>query len=165
MQRRILVVATLAASLAAAVPLSAATAASKKPARGVVYGAVTKPGYPVLIELSKGGRKVVTAAIGLELACQIPPNITLPDDFSNLKISKSGRFSAKVPVTRSPADPSANQPAIDISASMTGRVSKDRRSIKGTWRRTVVIYDSTDPTGVAVEDTCDTGVVRFSAKQ
>jgi hypothetical protein len=165
MQRSMLAVAALAAALGLAAPLSGATAASKKPARGVVYGAVTEPGFPVLIELSKGARKVVKASIGLELACQIPPDITLPDSFSNLKISNSGRFSAKVPVTRTPADPSTNQPAIDISARMTGRLSSDRRSITGTWRRTVVIYDSTDPTGVAVEDTCDSGVVRFRAKQ
>jgi hypothetical protein len=55
-------------------------------------------------------------------------------------------------------------PAIDVSASLTGTVNKARTQIKGTWQRKVVIYNPADPTGVAILDTCDTGVLRYTAK-
>lgn len=169
MQRRILAVAVLA-SLAVAASVASSGAAAKsssksKAAPGVVFGAVTKTGYGVVIELSKTGRKVVNAAIGLELVCGMPPNINLPDGFTNIAISKGGKFSSSLPVTRIPADASTGQPAIDVSASIKGQLNKARTRIAGTWRRKVVIYDPTDPTGVAVYDTCDSGAVRFRAKQ
>lgn len=167
MQRRILAVAVLA-SLAVAAPAAssgAATKSTRKPAPGVVFGDVTKQGYGVVIELSKTGRKVVNAAIGLELQCGMPPNINLPDGFTNIPISKAGKFSSALPVTHVPADATTGQPAIDVSASVTGQINKARTSIAGTWRRKVVIFDPTDPTGVAVYDTCDSGAIKFTARQ
>ncbi|HEY1539953.1 MAG TPA: hypothetical protein VGF63_11185 [Solirubrobacteraceae bacterium] len=169
MQRRILAVAVLAsfAFTISSAPSGAATksASKAKVAPGVVFGDVTKTGYGVVIELSKTGRKVVTAAIGLELVCGMPPNINLPDGFKDIAISKAGKFSSSLPVTRIPADPSTGQPAIDVSASIKGQLNKAKTSIAGTWQRRVVIYDPTDPTGVAVYDTCDSGAVKFRAKQ
>ncbi len=163
--RRILAVAA-SATLAVAGPIAASNAATKaKAAPGVVYGAVTSQGYPVVIELSKTGRKVVGASIGLEVKCQMPPDITLPDTFTNMAISKTGRFKAAIPLTRLPAEPEAGLGAIDVSASISGRVNKARTRITGTWQRRIVIYDARDPTGVAVFDTCDTGPLRFTAKQ
>jgi hypothetical protein len=165
MQRRILAAAALA-TLAAAGPITATDAATKaKASRGVVYGAVTSQGYPVVVELSKTGRKVVSASIGLEVKCQMPPDITLPDSFTNMTISKSGSFHASIPVTRLPAEPEAGLGALDISASITGRVNKARTRVTGTWQRTIVIYDASDPTATKVFDTCDSGPLRFRAKQ
>jgi len=165
--QRILTIAALA-TLAIAVPAAATSAATKpkpKPAPHVVFGAVTSQGYPVVVELSKTGRKVVNATIGLEVKCQMPPDITLPDTFTNMTISKTGKFKGVVPLTRLPADPATGQPAIDVTASVSARVNKARTRITGTWQRRIVIYDLTDPTGVKVFDTCDTGPLRFTAKQ
>ncbi len=167
MQRRILAVVALAA-LAAAGPVAASGAATKKKApaaaAAVVFGTVTKQGYPVTIELSKTGKKVVKAAIGLELQCGQPPNITLPDAFTNMKISKTGKFADALPTTRVPADPSIGLPAVDVSASMKGALNKAKTRIKGTWTRKVVIYEPSDPTGVAIQDSCET-TVSFTARQ
>jgi hypothetical protein len=168
MQRRILAVAALTA-LAIGGPVAASGAATKKkttpaPAPAVVFGTVTKQGYPVVVELSKSAKKVVRAAIGLELQCGIPPNITLPDAFTNMKISKAGKFADALPTTRVPADPSIGLPAVDVSASISGQLSKSKTSIKGTWQRKVVIYEPSDPTGVAIQDTCET-TVKFTARQ
>ena len=168
MQRRILAIAVLTA-LAIAGPVAASGATTKKkapstPAAAVVFGTVTKQGYPVIIELSKSAKKVVRAAIGLELMCGNPPNITLPDAFTNMTISKAGKFADALPTTRVPADPSIGLPAVDVSASISGRLNKARSSIKGKWTRKVVIYEPSDPTAVAIQDTCQT-TVNFTAKQ
>jgi len=165
MQRRILALAVLA-SCAIAGPITAAqaSAGSSRVTRGVVYGAVTSQGYPVVIKLSKTGRKVVKASIGLELKCQIPPDITLPDDVSNIAVSAAGKFAAEQPVTRIPADPATGVPALDVSAKLTGQVNKARTRITGTWERKIVIYDPADPTVTKVADTCDSGVQRFTAE-
>ena len=69
MQRRMLAVAALAA-VAATGPIAAAEgAASAKAAKNFVFGGVTSSGYPVVIKLSKTGKQVVRATIGLELKC------------------------------------------------------------------------------------------------
>jgi hypothetical protein len=156
MKRRMLAVTTLA-SLAAAGPIAIAQGA----AIATVFGGVTAQDFPVVIQLSKTGRKVVRADIGLDLQCQLPPNITIPDGVKNIPVSAAGKFTAEQPVTRVPAENGI--PALDISAKLTGAVNRARTRIKGTWQRKVVIYDPNDPTGTAVLDTCDTGVLRYVA--
>ena len=167
MQRRMLAAAALA-SLSVAGPVAAAQGASaSKVTQGVVYGAVTSQDYPVVIKLSKTGRKVVRATIGMDLQCQIPPNITIPDDVKNIPVSAAGKFGAEQLPEKivTPADPASGTPAItiEVSAKLTGRVNKARTSIKGTWQRKVVIYNPADPTGVAIADTCDSGPLNFTA--
>lgn len=159
MQRRMLAVAVLA-SLGVAGPVALAQGATL----GTVFGGVTAQDYPVVIQFSKTFRKVTRADIGLDLACQMPPNIQIPDGVKNIPVSASGSFAAEQPVTRIPADPAAGVPALDISAKLTGKVNKARTSVKGTWQRRVVIYNPADPTGTAVLDSCDTGVLRYTAK-
>jgi hypothetical protein len=158
MKRRMLAIAALT-SLAAAGPIAIAQGATL----GTVFGGVTAQDFPVVIQLSKTGRKVVRADIGLDLKCQMPPDITIPDGVKAIPVSAAGKFSAEQPVTRIPADPVNGVPALEISAKLTGAVNKARTKIKGTWQRKVVIYDPNDPTGVAVLDTCDTGVLRYTA--
>jgi hypothetical protein len=169
MQRRMLAVATLAA-LSVAGPVAAAQGAASKSkvTQGVVYGAVTSQGYPVTIKLSKTGRKVVRATIGIDLKCQIPPDITLPDDVKNIAVSAAGKFTAEQAPERitTAGDPAQGIPPItlEVSAKLTGQVNKARTRIKGTWQRKVVIFNPADPTGVAIADTCDSGVLKFTAE-
>ena len=165
MKRRMLAVAALA-SVAVAGPIAAAEGASSsaKAAQGLVFGAVTAQGYPVVIQLSKTGRQVTRATIGIELKCQVPGDITIPDDVTKIPVSAAGKFSAEQPVTRIPADPAAGLPAIDVSAKLTGTVNKARTRIKGTWQRKVVVYNPADPTGTQILDSCDSGVLNFTAK-
>jgi hypothetical protein len=157
MKRRMLAVAALT-SFAAATPIAIAQSATL----GTVFGGVTAQDFPVVIQLSKTGRKVVRADIGLDLKCQIPPDITIPDGVKSIPVSAAGKFAAEQPVTRIDANPATGLPALDISAKLTGQVNKARTRIKGTWQRKVVIYDPNDPTGLAIADTCDTGVLRFT---
>lgn len=165
MKRRMLAVAAMAVlAVAGSSAIADGATSPAKVTQGVVFGAVTKQGYPVTIELSATGRKVVRATIGMELTCGMPPNIDIPDDVKNIPVSASGLFKASQPETTIPADPTTGAPKLVVSASLTGRVNKARTQIKGTWQRKIVIYNPADPTGVAVFDTCDTGPLAFKAK-
>jgi hypothetical protein len=159
MKRRMLVVAVLS-SVGIAGPVALANGATI----GTVFGGVTAQEYPVVIQLSKTGRKVVRADIGLDIKCAMPPDIEIPDGVKNIPVSAAGKFTAEQAVARVPADPANGVPAIDVSAKLTGRVNKARTQITGTWQRKIVLYDPSDPTTTKVFDTCDTGVLRFTAR-
>ena len=165
MQRRIVAIAALATVGAGGQVAVAEGADSKsKVAQGVVFGAVTAQDFPVVIELSKTGRKIVRASIGLDMKCGAPDvSITIPDNVKNIPVKASGKFSAVQPLTRSPALPDGT-PAFDYTATFKGTVNKARTRIKGSWQRKLVIYNPADPTATEVVDSCDTGVLSFTAK-
>jgi hypothetical protein len=161
MQRRMLSVAALA-SLAVAGPIAGAQGAASKSKvmQGVVYGGVTvvtnvagakESSYPVVIKVNKAGTSVVKATIGLDLRCTAPGEITIPDEVSDVPIKK-GLFVAVQPVKHYDADAAADTPPFDVSARVTGRVNRAKTRIKGSWTRTLVLYDPAAPTTVV--DTC-----------
>ena len=163
MQRRMLAVAALAA-VAAAGPIAAAEgAASKaKAAQNFVFGGVTSSGYPVVIRLSRTGKQVVRAAIGLELKCQTPGDLTLPDVFEKLPIA-AGKFGVTYGPTEIAGDPATGVSKVVVSGFIKGRVNKNRTQIRGTWSLKVLAYSAADPTGATVLDNCDSGVVSYTA--
>ncbi len=165
MKRRMLAVATLAA-LAVAGPVAIAQGATSKSKTltDVVFGGVAAQGYPVVIELSKSAKKVVTATIGIEMKCLTPGDITVPDTFKNLTINSSGKFSSAYGPTDVPGDPSVGILKIVVSGSITGTLNKARTRIKGTWNAKVVAISAADPTGATVLDSCDSGKVNYTAK-
>jgi hypothetical protein len=166
MQRRMLAVAAMA-SLVAVGPIasSAQGATSKsKTLSNVVFGGVAAQGYPVVLTLSKTAKKVVTATIGIEMKCQTPGDITIPDTFKNLAIDSAGKFSASYGPEEVPADPASGVSKIIASGSITGKLNKLKTSIKGTWNAKVIAISAADPTGATVLDTCDSGQVAYTAK-
>ena len=165
MHRSMLAVAALALVAVAGPTAVAQSATSKaKITQGYVYGGVTASGYPVVIKLSKSGKQVVRATMGLELKCQTPGDLTLPDFFQKLPVV--GR---KFGVTYGPqevaGDPATGVSKIVISGSITGQVNKALTRIKGTWSQTIVAYSAADPTGATVLDTCSTGTINYTAEQ
>ncbi len=171
MHRRMLAIAVVG-SMAAAGPIAGAQGAASKAKTlvGVVFGGVTAQDYPIVIELNKTATQVVKADVALDLTCQAPDTvITIPDGFTKsakIVISKTGRFSAQQPVTRIPADPAQGIPGpVDVSASITGRLNAARTRITGTWQRKLVLYDPADPTATKILESCDSGAVKYSAKQ
>lgn len=170
MQRRILTVAAILAC-AIAVPAVTAQAASKRSVtQGVVFGGVTGvvagglQGYPVVFELNKAGNKINRADIVLDLACPVPPHATgLGDGYKNLPIV-GGAFSSKFGPERIPADPATGSPALDVQGSIAGKVNKARTKITGTWSLKFTLYDPADPTGATVLGVCDSGAVKYTAK-
>lgn len=173
MQCRIIAAAVLTACAIAA-PVTAAHASAGKTktsiAQGVVFGGVTGvvagglQGYPVVIELNKAGTKVVKADIVVDLACAVPPNISgLGDGYKNLPIV-AGAFKSSFGPIRVPANPVAGTGPLDVSGTISGRRNQARTKITGTWTLKIVQYDPADPTGTTIKDTCDSGVVKFTAK-
>jgi len=169
MQRRMLAVAALA-SLAVAGPIAGAQGAASKPKvmQGLVFGGVTvvtnaagakESSYPVVIKLNKAGTSVVRATIGLDLRCSTPGDITIPDDVKDIPIKK-GLFVGVQPVQHFDADAGAGTPPFDVSARITGRINKAKTRIKGSWTRTLVLYNPAAPTTVL--DTC-TATVPYTA--
>jgi hypothetical protein len=166
MQPRILAagaMASLATAGSLAVAQGAAATTKAGVAHGVIYGGFTTQDYPVVLELSKTGRQIVKASIVLDLKCAVPPDASLPDSYTKLPISAAGKFAYTAPVTRIPATPTT--PAIDVSGTITGQIDKAKTRIKGTWQLKIVSHDPMDPTGVAVSDTCDSGVLHYTARQ
>ena len=167
MKHRMLAVAAVA-GVAAAAPIAGAQGATTSTARiaqGLVYGGVTAAGYPVVIELSKTGRKVVNATMGIELKCVTPGDLTLPDSFKNLPVSKAGKFSHTYGPEEAPGDAATGVSKFQISGAITGTVNKAKTRVKGTWNLKIVAFSAADPTGATILDTCDSGVVNYKAEQ
>ena len=167
MQHRMLAAAALAA-VSVAAPIAAAqgaTSSRAKVVQGVFYGGVTASGYPVVIQLSATGRKVVRATIGLELKCQTPGDITLPDAFKDIAVSRTtGRFAHSYGPEEIAADPATGVSKIQVSGSITGTVNKAKTRVKGTWSQKIVAFSAADPTGATILDTCE-AVVSYTARQ
>ncbi len=166
MNRKILTAAVVTAC-AIAGPVAAAQGSTVT--KAVVYGGVTGAvagdlqGYPVVFELNKAGTKILKADIVVDLACGLPDDFTtLGDSYKNLPIKRGGFKSTFM--TRVPADPAAGRGAGEVSGSLSGRVNQARTKITGTWSLKIVVHDPADPTGAAVLGTCDSGNVKYTAK-
>ncbi len=134
------------------------SAAATTPSSGHVYGGITPQNWPVVLTLDKSAKKVTRIVIGLDMTCTSNENFGTTDGFTNVTINSKSRFKAKFGPQRIDA---AGTPA-DVQGAITGRRSKDRTSIKGTWNYKVTFYDAA---GTTVTDTCDSGLVSWKADQ
>ena len=155
----------LAAAVAVAVPV-AATASSHvsgpgaqgSAAAGLVYGGQTSQGWPVVVQLSKNRRQVVRVITGLHLDCTRDEFSNIPDGYLRLPVNKRRRFSSSFgpDTNRNPDGTTA-----DFSGSISGGFNRARSKVSGTWHFHITDYD----TSGAQTGTCDSGNVRWSAKQ
>ena len=143
---------------AGAVAAGPAAAATKPASTGHVYGGVTPQNWPVVIDVDKTATKVTRIVIGLDMTCTSNDNFGTTDGFTDVKINSKSRFKASFGPQRIDA---AGVPA-DIQGAITGRRSKDRKTMKGTWNYKVTFYDAA---GTTVVDTCDSGLVSWKAEQ
>jgi hypothetical protein len=132
--------------------------AAGTPSPGHVYGGVTPQNWPIVVDVNKDQTKVNRIVIGLDMTCTSNENFGTTDGFTDVKFNSKGRFKTSFGPQRIDA---AGVPA-DIQGAITGRRSKDRRSIKGTWNYKVIFYDAA---GTNVVDTCDSGLVSWKAEQ
>jgi hypothetical protein len=143
---------------AAARPQHASSRAAAAGAGGRVYGGASAQDFPVVIETSKNGRKVVKALIALDLSCTSGASISLPDDYSALSVSKKRKFSGSFgPETIRNNDGTST----DFEGSVSGAFNKARTKVSGTWSLKATEYDATG----AVTDTCDSGSISWTATQ
>ena len=150
MRRGLLVCST---AVAAVVAGGAPEVASAK-----ALGGVTRQSWPVLVELNKKGTKVVRATAGVTLECTPSMGIiSLPDVYSNMKVSKKGKFGSSFgPDTMRNDDGTTT----DFEGSMSGKLNAARTKASGKWQLKVTDHAATG----AVTDTCDSGTVRWKAK-
>lgn len=156
----------LATAILASTPLVAAAAPrhDRTPARitaaaaGVVYGGVTPQGFGLMVQVKKSGRQIVRMATGLRLSCTSGAIFGIPDDWRRLRISRNGRFSASFgPAVRRNADGTT----LDVEGTVRGKFNSSRTSVSGTWTLKLTARDATG----AVTDTCDSGIVKWKARQ
>jgi hypothetical protein len=134
------------------------SAAATKTASGHVYGGVTPQNWPIVVELDKAQKRVTRIVIGLDMTCTSNENFGTTDGFTAVKINSKNRFKATLAPQKIDA---AGTPA-EISGAITGRRSKDRSTIKGTWTYKVTFFDAAGTTAV---DTCESGLVSWKAAQ
>jgi len=141
-----------------AVAATGAAVADAADRSGRVYGGITPQNWPIVVELDKSQTKVTRIVVGLDMTCTSNENFGTTDGFNDVKINSRNRFKSKFGPQRIDA---AGTPA-DIEGAITGRRSKDRTSIKGTWTYKITFYDTA---GTNVVDTCDSGLVSWKAEQ
>jgi hypothetical protein len=147
-------------AVAVAVALGAPTSAPAAPQAtggGVVFGGLTSQRWPVVVEFSRDGRKVVLASVALSLKCGTGGE-NLGDEYTRLPLSKTGRFHGSYgPVRVDNADGS-----FDVYTSkVTGASNRARSKLSGTWR----LVDAEHNVAGVLTDTCDSGSVHWKAKQ
>lgn len=137
---------------AAAVLAGAGTAGA---AAYVPYGGLTSKSRAVVLRVAANGKKIVLARTGLDIACTDNTSDLISDGWSNVAISRTGRFAATF--ADEPGTASDGKPTL-ASGSIAGRLNARTRKITGTWTYSI---KTTQPDGSTV--TCDTGTVKFSA--
>jgi hypothetical protein len=138
--------------------LDARTAATAKAPSGFVLGGITPAGWPVVVATNKAATRVDQVVIGLDMTCTSGDTFGTSDGFQKLKLSRKGRFST----TFGPARIDAGGFPADVESKVIGRFDKGRASMRGIWSLKITIYD---PAGTAVKDTCESGLVRWTAVQ
>ena len=158
--------ASLTAALAAAAspaggatkPRHVSAPSAAKAASGFAFGGITPQSWPVVIALNKARNVVDQAVIGLDMACTSGDTFGTSDGLQALKLSKKGRFSATVGPERIDA---GGIPA-DVESKVIGRMNKGRASMRGVWSLKITVYDAG---GTTVVDTCESGLVSWTAVQ
>jgi len=139
-----------AAVLLAAPAVSAA-------ATGVVYGGRTSQGYPVVIEL-KNRRVVAQALMGFDARCTAGGLYSDWDRWTNLKMTRKGKFGARFGPETFRSDDGTTW---DMQSEISGGLNRARSKISGSWHFKITYFDSAG----GVTDTCDSGKIRWTAKQ
>ncbi len=161
---RVMVVGVVGGTLVVGTPLMADAAVSPADARtaaatvGNTYGGVTSQGYPVVVDMTSNRRKLVRAMAAIELPCTSGATAFLPDEYTALPVTRKGKFgTAFGPVTVRNDDGTTS----DVQGRLSGRLTSAKTRLAGTWELEWTDHDAAG----AVTDTCDSGVVRWSAKQ
>ena len=151
-----LVIGTPMIPVATASPASVVTPSAT--AVGNTYGGVTSQGFPVFVTMNATRRQVVREMAAIEAKCTGGGGFTTPDRFTKVPVSKGGKFRVVYgPFTQRNDDGTTT----DIQGRMTGALNDAKTKIVGTWRLIATDHDLTG----AVSDSCDTGLLTWSAKQ
>lgn len=129
----------------------AARGSSAKP---VVLGGLTSKGWPVYIQLSANGKRIVRAVGALEQTCSKGGLFAIPDEWRNVPV-RHGRFTSTFQDSST-----ENGETFEFDDTFAGKVNRKRTVVSGTWRNKTVVHE---PDGSV--DTCDSGVLKFTARR
>ena len=125
---------------------------------GNTYGGLTSKGLPVIVDMNAKRTTVVRVVAALHLTCTSPSVATVPDKYTQLHVTRAGRFRTSFgPFTQRNDDGTTT----DYQGRMSGLFNSARTRITGTWQFTATDHDATG----AVTDTCTSGALTWSAKQ
>lgn len=125
-------------------------------ALGDVYGGVTPQRWPVVVEVDARSRKVVRAVAGLRLECTSGDVLRASDGWEGLTIRR-GKFRAVF----GPENETLDDGTVETDeGAITGRFNRSRTKVSGTWSLKATFHDAAG----AITDTCDSGVVAWSAR-
>jgi hypothetical protein len=144
--------------VAEAAPQHGATAARSDVtiALGNVYGGVTPQLWPVIVEVNNSHRKITRIVAGLRLQCTSGDFNRISDGYVGLRI-KRNKFGASFGPE---VDNSDDGTTITHEGTMGGKFSQPHTKASGTWTYKMTFKDASG----TVTDTCDSGIVNWSAK-
>jgi hypothetical protein len=131
-----------------------ASVAAVKP---VVLGGETAQDWPVVIQTTASGNRIVSAVVAIDVTRPDGESMTMRDGFDNLAV-KRGKFGKTWGPQTVRLDDGAT---VDVSGSIVGKFNRDRSRVSGTWTYRGVVMDAA---GTVVE-TDDSGTVAWSARQ
>jgi hypothetical protein len=144
-----------------------AAKAKKKPKLGgTSFGGLTPQQWPVVIQVSRNLRSVTRALIGLDETCTPSGDDFSTNDFYGgrrdlfLKMNRAHKFAAAFGPVSNPSPPAGM--AETAQGSIAGKINRTLTKASGTWQLTFVFKNATSG---AVIDTCDSGVVHWTATQ
>ena len=140
--------------LGAEVALAAGSSASERSV-GVVYGGLTSNGWPVTIETTSNGRMIKRVAGAIDAPCSLGGSFTNPSQWRYLRISPTGTFKASYR-----DDYLDDGYEVEVNETFAAKFNRNRTKITGTWRD---VHTFRAPDGTV--DVCDSGSLRFTAKQ
>ena len=143
---------TVVAAVVAAATL--ASPAFARPAADVTFGGKTSAKWPVMLQLSRDGRKVAYAVAAWTAQCS-DGLYSDSEEFTQIPVSAKRKFSSSYDT----GDFQQGSATLRAAASLTGKINKSRSKITGTVR---VMSTAKDPTN-GVDETCDTGTVKYVA--
>jgi hypothetical protein len=118
------------------------------------FGGLTSKGWPVYIQLSGNGKRITRAVAAIDSPCTKGGSITVPDKWTNVPI-RHGRFKDAFKDSST-----ENGETFDYDDTFAGKVNRKRTVVSGTWHVKTVIHEADGSV-----DTCDSGVLKFTARR
>jgi hypothetical protein len=105
-----------------------------------------------MVEVNKSGRKIVRMHTGLRMQCTSGGVFAMPDNWTNLRVSKQRKFTASFGPEVERNDDGTTT---DGEGTVSGKFNSSRSSVSGTWSLKLTHRDAAG----TVMDTCDSGIV------
>jgi hypothetical protein len=122
---------------------------------GIPYGGLISNRWPVVFQVSRDGRQLVSVVGAIEMKCSEGGSLIVPDSWNRLPLSRRGGFRGTY---RDAFEEGGDR--VEISDSIRGRLNRARTRITGKWRSRMTLHQADGSV-----DTCDSGRLRFSAER